>query len=134
MRTHTKTFHIRFTEKEYDRLCKYADKAGLPKTTYIRHMINGCWPKERPPAEYFPLLRELHDIGNNLCQVSQMAYHFGGTHCEALKDASMLFAKTLFRIQEEVKWPDKADIPAALERGRQLAEAEQTMGGVEDGE
>lgn len=30
MRTHTKTFHIRFTEKEYERLCKHAGKSGLP--------------------------------------------------------------------------------------------------------
>ena len=46
MRTHTKTFHIRFTETEYERLCKYSKKAGLPKSTYIRHMINGCCPRE----------------------------------------------------------------------------------------
>jgi DNA invertase Pin-like site-specific DNA recombinase len=55
MRTHTKTFHIRFTEKEYERLCKHADKAGLPKTTYIRFMINGCCPREKPPQEFWAL-------------------------------------------------------------------------------
>ncbi len=56
MRTHTKTFDIRFTEKEYERLCKRAEKSGLPKTTYIRHMINGYAPKEQPPVSFYDFL------------------------------------------------------------------------------
>ena len=131
MRTHTKTFHIRFTEKEYERLCKHAKKAGLPKTTYIRHMINGVWPKERPPAVYWPLLSELHHIGNNLNQLTYMAHRLGGIHVKRLEEMYTLFAETLFRIQKTVQWPDTADIPAALERGRQLAEAEQSAKGEE---
>jgi len=124
MRTHTKTFHIRFTEKEYARLCKHAERAGLPKSTYIRHMIDGVWPKERPPAEYFPILRELHEAGNKLSSASYMAYQYGGIHKKTLEEASELYAKTLFRIREKIEWLDKADIPAALERGRQVAEAD----------
>ena len=125
MRTYTKTFHIRFTEKEYERLCKHAQKAGLPKTTYIGHMINGVWPKERPPAEYWPLLSELYRIGNNINQLTYMAHRPGGIHAKRLEEMYILFAKTLFRIQEAVVLPDTVDIPAALERGRQLAEMEE---------
>ena len=125
MRAHTKTFHIRLTEKEYERLCRHARRAGLPKSTYIRHMIDGVWPKERPPDEYFPLLTDLCNVGNNLSTVSRLAYQFGGVHRKTLEEAAELFAKTLFRIREQVEWLDKADIPAALERGRQLAEFEQ---------
>ena len=125
MRTHTKTFHIRFTEEEYARLCKYAKKAGLPKTTYIRHMINGCHPKERPPDSYFPLLSELHRVGNDISSYSYKAYRFGGVHKERLDKMTVLFAETLNRIQEEVQWLGKLDVPATLERGRLLAEAEQ---------
>jgi hypothetical protein len=131
MRTHTKTFHIRFTEKEYERLCKHAQKAGLPKTTYIRHMINGVWPKERPPAEYWPLLSEMYRIGNNLNQLTYMAHRLGGIHTKRLEEMYKLFAETLFSIQKTVQWLDTADIPAALERGRQLAEAEQNAKGEE---
>ena len=125
MRTHTKTFHLRFTEEEYNRLCKYAKKAGLPKTTYIRHMINGCCPKERPPDAYFPLLSELHRVGNDINSYSYKAWRYGGVHEERMDKMAELFAKTLFRIQEEIEWLDKLDIPATLERGRLLAEAEQ---------
>jgi len=57
MRTHIKTFHIRFTEIEYERLCKYSKRAGLRKSTYIRHMINGLSPKENPPADYFRMMK-----------------------------------------------------------------------------
>ena len=132
MRTHTKTFHIRFTEKEYDRLCRHAKKAGLPKSTYIRHMIDGVWPKERPPDEYFPLMGELFQVGNNLYHLSYIANRLGGDHVERLEEAYTLFAKTLFKIQETLEWVDKLDIPAALERGRQLAESEQDGDGRTD--
>ena len=84
MRTHTKTFHIRFTEKEYDRLCKYADKAGLPKTTYIRHMINGCRPKERPGIDYFNFMNGFYHLGNNLNQIVHLAHKFGSLHAVKL--------------------------------------------------
>jgi len=74
MRTHTKTFHIRFTEIEYERLCKYSARAGLLKSTYISFMINGQSPKNNPPTDYYKMMKEPHRVGNNLNQLVWTAH------------------------------------------------------------
>jgi len=121
MRTHTKTFHIRLTEKEYERLCKYADKAGLPKTTYIRHMINGCCPKERPGMEYFDFMRAFYSLGNSLKQITHLALNYGNFHAAKLEQFYKQYIELLYIIKDRIIKPDDLDIPATLERGRQLA-------------
>jgi iron-sulfur cluster repair protein YtfE (RIC family) len=125
MRTHTKTFHIRFTEKEYARLCKYAEKAGLPKTTYIRQMINGCRPKEKPPAEFWEFKRELYALGNNLNQLAHLAHRVGGIHTAKLDEMNGWLNRLIIDISNRMMMPEKVDIPATLELGRQAAEMEE---------
>ena len=128
MRYRTKTFHIRFSEKEYDRLCKYAAKAGIPKTTYIRHMINGCQPKEKPPVDFWTFMKELHALGNNLNQLAQTAYRFGSIHTAKLEETYKQYCQFLLAITDRMQMPIKLDVPATLERGRLLAEKEQKEG------
>ena len=124
MRNHTKTFHIRFTEKEYERLCKYAAKTGLPKTTYIRHMINGCCPKEKPPAEFWRILREIHTLGNNLNQLTRLAHQFGSFHAANLDEMSTRHNELSLAIIQRMYEPE-GFVPATLKRGQLLALDEQ---------
>ena len=131
MRTHTKTFHIRFTEKEYERLCKHAKKAGLPKTTYIRHMINGCCPKEKPPDEYWKLMRAVYSMGNNLNQLVHSAHRFGSVNAAKLDEINQWLTKMVLALMDRMIVPEKVNVPAVLERGRQLAETEQKAKGEE---
>ena len=126
MRTHTKTFHIRFTEKEYDRLCKYADKAGLPKTTYIRHMINGCCPREAAP-EFWTLIKEIHALGNNLNQLTNLAHKFGSIHAAKLDEMMEQYKRLVPRIYDGFYLPENVNISATLERGKQVTEAEDSI-------
>ena len=127
MRTHTKTFHIRFTEKEYERLCKYAAKTGLPKATYIRHMINGLQPKEKPPMEFWEFKRELYALGNNLNQLTHLAHRVGGIHSAKLDEMKKQFNRLVLDISYRMINPDKADVLAVLERGRKVVEDEQNV-------
>jgi len=122
MRTHTKTFHIRFTENEYIRLCKYADKAGLPKTTYIRHLLNGCCPKENPPPEFWRLVRDLHALGNKLDQLIQLAQVFRSIHSARLEEIAARHSELTLAIIERMNLPESLDVPATLERWRIASE------------
>jgi hypothetical protein len=125
MRTHTKTFHIRFTEKEYDRLCRYAAKAGLPKTTYIRHMINDCQPKENPPPEFWGFMREIHALGNNLNQLTNLAHKFGSLHAAKLDNFSNQYTDLIRAVMQRMIAPDDLDISAVLESGQKISEQEE---------
>lgn len=122
MRTHTKTFHIRFTEKEYERLCKYAEKSGLPKTTYIRHMINGYAPKEHPPADYFKMMKEMHRVGNNLNQLVWTSHRFGNMHTKDIDAILEQFRKVIDFITDELIMPETINKNEILELGRLQAE------------
>ena len=124
MRTHTKPFHIRFTEKEYERLCKHAEKSGLPKTTYIRHMINGCSPKERPTDIIWALIKELHYIGNNLNQLTQSAHRFGSIHAGRLDGILKEIHRIYLAIFNEIMLPEPVDVNSTLKHGMLLAETE----------
>ena len=125
MRTHTKTFHIRFTETEYIRLCSQSQKAGLPKTTFIRHMVNGCAPKYYPREMIEGLRSELLHIGNNLNQLTHLAHRVGNLHAGRLEETRKECLRLYLAIYRALVVPEPVDIPATLEHGRQIAEAEQ---------
>jgi len=122
VRNHPKTFHIRFTEKEYERLCKYAAKAGLPKTTYIRHMINGNQPREKPPAEYWKFMQKFYDMGSSFKRLADLARVQGWVESDQLQAAMEDYYNLIRQIGDRMISPEKVDVKETLERGRQLAE------------
>ena len=122
MRNHPITFHIRFTEIEYERLCKYADRAGLPKTTYIRHMINGVQPKEAPPTDYFEFMRKIYGLGNNLNQLAVMAHTLGWVQNEQLQEALQDYKNLIRQITCRMILPEKVDVKEVLKQGSLVAE------------
>ena len=122
MRNHPITFHIRFTEKEYERLCKYATKSGLPKTTYIRHMINGNQPREKPPAEYWKFMQQIYDVGRSFDRLRDMAHMQGWIQRISLEETEKAFNRLILQITDAIIMPEKVNVKETLERGRQLAE------------
>ena len=125
MRNHPKTFHIRFTEKEYDRLCKYAEKARLPKTTYIRHMIRGTQPREAPPMDYFEFMRKIYSLGNNLNQLAAAAHTLGWAQDDQLQAALEDYYNLIREIMDKIYSPEKVDIKEVLKRGKRLADQDE---------
>ncbi|MCQ2485528.1 MAG: plasmid mobilization relaxosome protein MobC [Clostridia bacterium] len=57
-------------DKELDKLTRNIQKTGLSREAYIRMIIFGTVPKERPSADFFEVLRQLRMIGNNIQQVA----------------------------------------------------------------
>ena len=57
-------------DKELDKLTRNILKTGLSREAYIRMVIFGTVPKERPSADFFEVLRQLRMIGNNIQQVA----------------------------------------------------------------
>jgi len=125
VRNHPKTFHIRFTEKEYERLCKYAEKARLPKTAYIRHMIRGTQPREAPPMDYFEFMRKIYGLGNNLNQLAAMAHTLGWIQDDQLQAALEDYYNLIREIMDKIYSPEKVDIKEVLKRGKRLADQDE---------
>ena len=124
MRERTKSFHIRFTEKEYQLLCHRAKQARLPKSTYVRFMIKGCCPKEKPDDRYWIVMRQLIGISNNLNQLAQKAHALGFIDVPMLKNEAKKWSEFRFMIDERYLTPEPVNITATLERGKTLEEQE----------
>ena len=60
-------------KNEYKRLRQLCSETGLSMSTLLRYMVNGCVPKQMPPADYTKLFKEFNAIGRNLDQLLVIA-------------------------------------------------------------
>lgn len=66
---------VRLNTDEYIDLMNKVLASGYSRERYIRSLISGIVPKEKPPIEYYQLIREFNAIGNNLNQLVRNSYH-----------------------------------------------------------
>lgn len=109
MRTRTIRFEICLTPKESNVLNTLAKRSGLPRSTYIRHLINNVVPNDAPPPDYFAMTRELYKIGNNLNQIAQKAHILNVMDVQRYDEAVAALGKTVLAITEAVILPRKME-------------------------
>ena len=66
MRARNNRIMLRLSDKEYESLIKSSEKVGVPREVYLRMLIMGTTPKEKPTADFYNMTRELNAIGNSL--------------------------------------------------------------------
>ena len=112
MRERTKTFSVRLSEKEHQKLTNAIVRCGTTKSAFIRTIANLYIPKERPPDKYYEFISKLTDLGNNLYQISSAAKNdgvFDATKLdEQLKnlDALLLEINSFYTVPEKIKGGD----------------------------
>ena len=57
------------TEDAFDRVTTLANATVLSREEFIRETLRGTTLRERPPAEYGEILREMRRMGNNVHQL-----------------------------------------------------------------
>ena len=50
---------LRLNETQMARLQSLASKSGLSMSAYVRQLIDGVLPQERPPLDFYKMLTEL---------------------------------------------------------------------------
>ena len=65
----TKEIKVRMTEEEFDRVTELAQATVLSREEFIRKALCGTTIRQRPPAEYGEIVRELRRIGSNVHQL-----------------------------------------------------------------
>ena len=76
MRTRNKEVCLWFTEDELKALDDKVERTGLTRASYLRKVLLGHEIKERPPVEFFEVLKHLRQINNNM---NQIAWKVNGT-------------------------------------------------------
>lgn len=74
MRNRTREIKIRLNDDEFSLLNDKVSSSGYSRERYIRSLINGVVPKEKPPLEYHKLINEFNHIGVNLNQLVKQNY------------------------------------------------------------
>jgi hypothetical protein len=99
-----RTIRVRFwlTEGEADKLNGAVRRSGLSREAYIRTLINGLIPMNKPPPDYFKMARELHSIGNNLNQIAMRANAAGGIEAARYERNVAELRRTTTKITEAV--------------------------------
>ena len=65
----TKEIKVRMTEEEFERVTELAQATVLSREEFIREALRGTTIRQRPPAEYGEIVRELRRIGSNVHQL-----------------------------------------------------------------
>lgn len=122
MRKHNKTFHIRFTDKEYEKLCAMSERTGLPKSACIRFLIAGMLPKDRPSPDYYAMTKQLYRIGNLLNQIAARAHATGHIDSKWLEEALVQLRKGLLELQDTAVMPEPMDAKEVIRQAKSVKE------------
>ena len=59
-------------EEEYIMKCK-SQAVGMNASDYIRHLIVGYKPKEKPSEQFYEEIKNIRNIGHNINQIARIA-------------------------------------------------------------
>ena len=107
---------FRLNRKEAEALDKRVKKSGLSREAYLRQLINGLVPRNAPPQDYYSMMRELHQIGNNLNQIAQKAHVLKVIDVQRYDREVRKFRQAVEQITEAVVLPERADQRTADQR------------------
>lgn len=100
MRTRTQLLQVWLDDKEYEQLTQRSNKSGLTKSGYIRQLIAGIQPRDLPPPDFRPMMRQLYYCGNSLNQIARKAYALNVIDAQHYEEAVKLFRKTVMEISK----------------------------------
>ena len=100
---------FRLNRKEAEALDKRVKKSGLSREAYLRQLINGLVPRNAPPPDYYSMMRELHQIGNNLNQIAQKAHVLNVIDVQRYDQEVRKFRQAVEQITEAVVLPERVE-------------------------
>lgn len=98
---------FRLSDGERAHLRKLVEDSGYSQEAYLRSIIKGIIPAEKPPPDFHSMMRELHAIGNNLNQIAYKANRFGVIDSNRYEREVEKLSEKLIEIVRAVKEPRK---------------------------
>lgn len=108
VRKRSKAVLVRLTDAELAALRAHVSRTGWSQEAYIRSVLAGSVPPERPPAAYREMARELHSIGTNLNQIARKANAIGVIDAARYDAEARRLERALVEISGAVKSPGRA--------------------------
>ena len=93
---------IWLSNDELEKLSTQAAKCGLSRAAFLRQLICGFQPKELPPPDFYPMMRQLYYCGNNLNQIARKAHALGSIDAEKYDEAVAEFREIVEEISRKM--------------------------------
>lgn len=106
-RPHRVIMHL--NEKELNSLNDKVKQTGYKREVFLRLLIAGYEPPLRPKKDFYDMIRQLRQIGNNLNQLCIVANKTGNIDYHKLKYALDTLNKSIVEIRKDVLLPRKAE-------------------------
>lgn len=102
MRNRELRVQFRLNNMEYECFKNLVDKSGLSIESYMRKLIRGIIPKDKPPPDFYMMMRELHKIGANLNQIAYKANALGLIDSNKYDEKVRMLESAIKKITNEV--------------------------------
>ena len=107
MRERNNRMTLRLNDREYEKLNISAEKSGVPREVYLRMLIMGTTPKEKPSADFYGVMRELNAIGNSINQIAKVANSKGFINVKAYEENARRLNEFIVEISKSVFTPER---------------------------
>lgn len=102
-----KCIKIRLSEERFHQLNEIVSLTSLSREEYLRNLITGTVPKERPSEDFLEIIQQLRSIGNNLNQLTMIAHKIGSIDIVRYKKDIVELNKNILEIREKVLLPEE---------------------------
>ena len=109
MRERNNRMTLRLNDKECESLAKASEKVGVPREAYLRMLIMGTQPKEKPSADFYGMMKELNSIGNSLNQIATVANSKSFINVKAYEENACKLNGFILEISKAVFIPERRD-------------------------
>lgn len=107
MRRRNNLIQIWLSDKELEKLNHFTQKSGLTRAAYIRHLINGLKPRELPPPDFRPMMRQFYACGNALNQIARKAHALNVIDEQKYDEAVRQFREAVHMLNRVIVEPEK---------------------------
>lgn len=87
MDNHNKRIKFHLNEKELKKLDRDAQKLGLSRSAYVRHLVNTIHPKSQPEISYVEYLPVLQEVSVEMERIADQASKHNSIDAEAYQKA-----------------------------------------------
>jgi len=107
MRKRNNRLCVRLSDDEYYIVTDRIQKTGLSKEAYIRSVLLGNIPREKPDERFYTLMKDLSGIANNANQLARKANAFGSIHTQTLQTEAEKWSTFQTAVRKAILLPEK---------------------------
>ena len=107
MRTRKNRIEFYLSDREYVKLDIAVKKSGLNLSTYFRHLVEDRIPQDKPPKDYYDILKELRAIGRNINQIAYVANANGIIETSHFDNLYKELLRLILNVIDAVEMPKK---------------------------